>query len=225
MQRSAVGGADGDHGVGATHDGGFVAAQLLPLDQAVGGGGPAARAAQVGEGVALLEQVLAVMVVEDQRRALAAAAFARPRPARTAPVRSPRSARRRNAPAASSGRSGRASAGLSSRSPMSGVKVVSVARARACSVRAGWVTQAMRRQSVSSGLSGASAFARRQKGQQVHRVALRQPANQVVVADRRALARRVGELRGNDKNVHSPFSGVVAAVGCDAARRGSATLR
>ena len=57
------------------------------------------------------------------------------------------------------------------------------------------------------------------------RVALRQPADQVVVADRCALARRVGELRGDDKNLHSPFSGVVVAVGCAAARRGSATLR
>ena len=66
MQGNLVCPAHRNGQVGALQRCCFITTQLPPLHQAVGGGWPALWKAQIGECIALLEQILAVVVVEDQ---------------------------------------------------------------------------------------------------------------------------------------------------------------
>jgi hypothetical protein len=79
-QRTPVGVADCHHAIALAHRRRFVVAQLAPLDQAVGGRGPTSWAAQIGERITLLQQILTVVIVEDERRRCAALPPAMPSP-------------------------------------------------------------------------------------------------------------------------------------------------
>ncbi len=65
-QGVGIGWRDGDDAVGQAAEGGFVRGQFAPLHQGVGRAGPTRGVAQIGQGGALLQDGLGVVIVEDQ---------------------------------------------------------------------------------------------------------------------------------------------------------------
>ena len=69
-QRLPVGVAHGGNRISHPAYGAFIANQFAPLHQAIERGGPARGRAQIGHGVALLQQIFTVVVIKYERRSV-----------------------------------------------------------------------------------------------------------------------------------------------------------
>ena len=68
LERFGIGLANSDDEIGLAAHFGFVALEFLPLHQAIGRGHPTLGLLQVGQRTPFLQQILAVVVVEDPKR-------------------------------------------------------------------------------------------------------------------------------------------------------------